>query len=136
MQRRALCRSRRERSNAYLLAKFGFDIALRYLQFLKIIRSTAAAAAENEHCKVCPLSELTNSRFARRRSSRRSACCASTRSSRPPEMPSPFVTGCGKVYRARSRLYRNEILQLNMRWKALAEILSTDLKSHFFLKVC
>ena len=31
-----MCRSRRELSNAYLLAKFGFD------------------AAENEPCKVCP----------------------------------------------------------------------------------
>ena len=29
---------------------------------------------------------------------------------------------CGKLYRARSRLYRNEILQVNMRLKALAEI--------------
>ena len=29
---------------------------LRYLQFLKIVRSTATAAAENEPCKVCPLS--------------------------------------------------------------------------------
>ena len=28
----------------------------------------------------------------------------------------------GKLYRARSRLYRNEILQVNMRLKALAEI--------------
>ena len=28
----------------------------------------------------------------------------------------------GKLYRARSRLYRSEILQENMRWKALAEI--------------
>ena len=35
MQRRALCRSRRELSNAYLLAKFGFD------------------TAENEPSKVC-----------------------------------------------------------------------------------
>ena len=32
------------------------------------------------------------------------------------------VTGCGKLYRARSRLYRKEILQENMRLKALAEI--------------
>ena len=32
-------------------------VPLRYLQFLKIVRSTAAAAAaENEPCKVCPLS--------------------------------------------------------------------------------
>ena len=30
--------------------------------------------------------------------------------------------GSGKLYRARSRLYRNEILQVNMRLKALAEI--------------
>ena len=38
VQRSPLCRSRRELSNAYLLAKFGFD------------------TAENEPCKVCPLS--------------------------------------------------------------------------------
>ena len=38
VQRSALCRSRRELSNEYLLAKFGFD------------------TAENEPCKVCPLS--------------------------------------------------------------------------------
>ena len=31
-----MCRSRRELSNAYLLAKFGFD------------------TAENEPCKICP----------------------------------------------------------------------------------
>ena len=37
MQSSALCRSRRELSNAYLLAKFGFD------------------TAENEPCKVCPI---------------------------------------------------------------------------------
>ena len=38
MQRSALCRCRRELSNEYFLAKFGFDIA------------------ENEPCKVCLLS--------------------------------------------------------------------------------
>ena len=38
MQRSAFCRSRRELSNAYLLAKFGFD------------------TAENEPFQVCPLS--------------------------------------------------------------------------------
>ena len=37
MQRIALCRSRRELSNAYFLAKSGFD------------------TAENEPCQVCPL---------------------------------------------------------------------------------
>ena len=38
VQRSALCRSRRELSNEYFLAKFGFD------------------TAENGLCKVCPLS--------------------------------------------------------------------------------
>ena len=37
MQRSALCRSRRELSNAYFLAKLGFD------------------TAENEPCQVCPI---------------------------------------------------------------------------------
>ena len=32
------------------------------------------------------------------------------------------TTAFGKLYKARSRLYRNEILQENMRLKALAEI--------------
>ena len=38
MQRSALCRSRRDLSNEYLLAEFGFD------------------TAEKELCEVCPLS--------------------------------------------------------------------------------
>ena len=41
----ALCRSRRELSNKYLLAKFGFD------------------TAENELCKVCPLSAYRSPRY-------------------------------------------------------------------------
>ena len=45
MQRGALCRSRRELSNEYLLAKFGFD------------------TAENEPCEVCPLSAYRSPRF-------------------------------------------------------------------------
>ena len=39
-----MCRSRRELSNEYLLAKFGFD------------------TAENEPCKVCPLSAYRSPR--------------------------------------------------------------------------
>ena len=69
VQRSAMCRSRRELSNEYLLAKFGFDTAditivnhlfvpLRYLQFLKIVRSTAAAAAEN----MLPTNQPTENR--------------------------------------------------------------------------
>ena len=45
MQRSALCRSRRELSNAYFVAKFGFD------------------TAENEPCKVCPLSAYRSPRL-------------------------------------------------------------------------
>ena len=40
-----MCRSRRELSNAYFLAKFGFD------------------TEENEPCKVCPLSLYKSPRF-------------------------------------------------------------------------
>ena len=61
VQRSASCRSRRELSNAYLLANFGFDTAEnsqfsfrtpRYLQFLKIVWSTTTTT-ENEPAKVC-----------------------------------------------------------------------------------
>ena len=45
VQRSALCRPRRELSNEYLLAKFGFD------------------TAENEPCKVCPLSAYRSLRW-------------------------------------------------------------------------
>ena len=40
-----MCRSRRELSNEYLLAKFGFD------------------TAESEPCKVCPLSAYRSPRY-------------------------------------------------------------------------
>ena len=43
-------------------------------------------------------------------------CAASSASSRSTSARS------GKLYRARSRLYRSQILQENMHWKALAEI--------------
>ena len=42
-----MCRSRRELSNAYLLAKIGVD------------------TAENEPCKVCPLSVYRSPRYKR-----------------------------------------------------------------------
>ena len=45
MQRSALCRSRRELSNEYLLAKFSFD------------------TAANEPCKICPLSAYRSPRW-------------------------------------------------------------------------
>ena len=52
VQRSALCRSRRELSNAYLLAKFRFD------------------TAENEPCQVCPSKERHRAWCGRRTSSR------------------------------------------------------------------
>ena len=52
LQRSALCRSRRELSNVYFLAKFGFDTAENE-------RSTAAAAAENEPCQFCPIEQCS-----------------------------------------------------------------------------
>ena len=36
--------------------------------------------------------------------------------------PKREATATGKLYRTRSRLYRSQILQVNMRLKALAEI--------------
>ena len=48
VQRSALCRSRRELSNEYLLAKIGVD------------------TAENEPCQVCPLSAYGSPRYAKR----------------------------------------------------------------------
>ena len=50
---------------------------------------------------------------------------------RPPQ-ECPCVAGCGKLWRARSRLYQSQILQENMRLKALAEIYTI----HFFAELC
>ena len=51
--------------------------------------------------------------------------------------PEALASGCGKLYRPRSRLYRDEILQANMRLKALAQIYTihkfTLLQNHFFI---
>ena len=52
MQRSALCRSRRELSNAYFVAKFDLD------------------TAENEPCQVCPIFRCASSGTPRRRASR------------------------------------------------------------------
>ena len=56
MQRSALCRSRRELSNAYFLAKFGFD------------------TAENEPYQVCPIEQCV--RVSSRRSLGATGCQA------------------------------------------------------------
>ena len=65
MQRNALCRSRREISNAYFLAKFRFD------------------TAENEPCKVCPsLPILSRRRAPLRSASRTTRTCRAAGPSR------------------------------------------------------
>ena len=65
MQRSALCRSRRELSNEYLLAKFGYFSCTRipgsllFFLFVEKDWTTLLACfdtAESEPCKVCPLS--------------------------------------------------------------------------------
>ena len=45
------------------------------------------------------------------------------------------VTGCGRLQRARSRLYRNEILQVNMRLKALAEVYTVHSFAPFWNRI-
>ena len=90
VQRSALCRSRRELSNAYLLAKIGVD------------------TAENEPLEVWGENSIQYSLHSLPKSAPPAAGFASG----PP----------GRLYRARSRLYRSQILQVNTRWKALAEI--------------
>ena len=41
-----------------------------------------------------------------------------------------------KIKKARSRLYRSQILQENARWKALAEIYTMHFNLNFFVKNC
>ena len=74
-----MCRSRRELTNEYLLAKFGFD------------------TAENE--------------LSRQRQANALSALLSERGS-------ILRTQMNKLYRARSLLYRRQILQVNVRWKA------------------
>ena len=56
VQRSALCRSRRELSNAYLLAKFGFDTAenepSKVCHLNRVPTSAAAAATEGAGCSA------------------------------------------------------------------------------------
>ena len=130
VQRSALCKSRRELSNAHLLENFRFD------------------TAENEPCKVnvCKNepSASTSSPSSRHR------CCAFSRTSRKSRAltastsagpircgrpaPAHRWAGCAHLNadRARSRLYRSEILKQDMRLKALAEIYTM----HSFAQLC
>ena len=100
MQRSALCRSRRVLSNPYLLAKSRFD------------------TAENERAaarRMCPWQK-------KKHADRDLSAEVEIDPGSPKFGTERLPTGCGKLYRARSRLYRNEFLQVNMPLKALAEI--------------
>ena len=100
MQRSALYRSRRELYNAYFLAKFGLD------------------TAENETCQVCPTEQCSRCRTSSpTRRARRRTRARRLRSEVNIELNFP-----PKLRGARSRLYRRRFLQVNTRWKALAEI--------------
>ena len=116
-------------SNAYFLSKFRFDTAEN--KPAKNLQNFANFANPNPNLKT-----LTRLRRTR---SQGSARLARTQAQTllaglgvPADVPLPaeggsaatagLFTGCGKLYKARSRLYRNEILQVNMRLKALAEI--------------
>ena len=56
----------------------------------------------------------------------------------PPLGRTSCTARSGKLYRARSRLYRSQILQVNIRLKALAEIYTmrsfAQLQNHIFFK--
>ena len=111
-----MCRSRRELSlsmSLFLNLLFETD-SYSNAYLLSKFGFDTAAAAENEPCQVCKTA-------------------TSRRGSHPPAR-----AGCGKLYRARSRLYRSQILQVNMRLKALAEIYTmhsfAQLQNHIFFK--
>ena len=111
LQRSALCRSRRELSNAYLLAKFGFD------------------TGENEPCKI---SRPRRAGSALGSSGSAVAHGPFLRCVRRLGNLWPFLQILQKIckilqifanfWRARTRLYQNEILQENMRLTAFFKL--------------
>ena len=115
MRRSALCRSRRELSNAYLLAKIGVDTAENEplevwgensIQYS--LHSLVAGQGWTPYALPrVPL--ITSISWSKPRWSRYAVAESSTRTQL-------------ELYKARSRLYRSQILQVNVRLKALAEI--------------
>ena len=118
-------------SNAYFLAKFCFDTAenepyqvCRILCFPELLPREVRRLGEGHD----------GARGRRGTRGKRGRCCTATGAAGD-------VTGSGKLYRARSRLYRNKILQVNMRLKALAEIYTMHsfaqlCNLNFFVKIC
>ena len=137
VQRSAFCRSRRELSNAYFRAKFGFD------------------TAENEPCQVCPIprnAAASGSRGTwRRRARRTSAARSNGESGRLDQAVQPeryFTAGVKKSTR-RSRSDEkgsfSAVSKPNFASKYAFEssrrdlhnaLLCTALQSQFFVKFC
>ena len=111
-------------SNAYFLAKFGFDTAeSEPWQVCPIERSTGPFLAQRAAAMERPLSPRLRAANAENALGHRRTGAVPARRS---------VARSGKLNRARSRLYRGQILQENMRLKALAEIY----KMHSFAQLC
>ena len=148
MQRSALCRSRRELSNEYLLAKIGVDTAENEPlevcgKIFNIIHWCAQPSRFFAGAEAAGASFTSASfgGFAEPGSNRHGfIALAEALVERFGIEPFPdfFRTSfskMSKLLRALSLLYRRQILQENMRWKALtrsARFTSTCLKSPHF----
>ena len=140
--------------NAYFLAKIGADTAENEQHFAEMLPKTGVGGDQRDQREGGRRDEAGRVQGSIRRalsdpprSPRRG------RLSEPSTLPVRFsrVPGCpargghrrpcGKLYRARSRLYRNQILQVKTRWKALAEIYTMHSfapfsNNNFFNKNC
>ena len=142
MQRSALCRSRRELSNAYLLAKFGFDAAenepleswteIRKFGGAKIPIVISKFPWKLEIWTVGPVCLSEPPRWLP------SFALRSVAASSPANGDLScryrtflwFFSQMSKLYRPRSPLYRRQILQENIRWRALDEIFKIYMLLH------
>ena len=152
-----MCRSRRELSNAYLLAKIGFDTAeneplevwgensIQYsLHSLGTIRKNQSTVdqffSRKQRCQlktekycgvpnedVCAKQKLLRNGVHRHWLCPKAIYRSTLRSEVNSELNFP-----PKLRGARSRLYRRRFLQVNTRWKALAEIYTMHSFAPFF----
>ena len=124
-----MCRSRRELSNEYLLAKIGVDTAeneplevwgensIQY-SIVSLGVPSRAARGRTASSRRCSRRACRSSSSTRRRCpSRRSSTGAALRRRMHIELNFP-----PKLRGARSRLYRRRFLQINSRWKARYKI--------------
>ena len=146
------CRSRQELSNEYLLAKIGVDTAenepLKVWVDLFIIIFSPPYSSVDQSLGVFPtpqgcvrpkpnlnaLAGILKPRVCKSQNSKcrprgptcgcRPCCCSTwwPATYESSNFFSNFLPIFSKLWEARSRLYRNESLQVNSRWKALDEI--------------